>query len=509
MEHFNPNLALRLGALVADQTVKHAEQVCWHATSKLQLANEARSTSCRAMLKVRSDERSRLLAELNCLVSGHPGSLERRRYYWRITAILGMAGLVLSHMALAPFGLGWEVWPFAVALSMVCPVAVDALLERFGTPRIIGAIALAALVVGLGGMLILAALRGDLLVLQLKAAFSIAAGSEGSITDVTQFYSSAASQLRFFFSLLALGMELVTGITLWEARRILVPAKERERIQERITTIEAEMSDLVGQIVFLQNEPEIVQQEFMLGFKTTLIQHAQGEWPRPPIRKWGGTILPLILLASLARGEGSDCIVPDLSRSTVGTEHAENIEAVARTLRSLPPGNRFHVVGVTAESFSRPTIALSGRIPLVAGPLTLLNQIDVARNRLEKQLKQRLNGIPLTAETSDVFGALFVCAEFLNQGPPTHRTITLFSDLRQSAPPINIEKLKTIPPSLVDEVKRRGLIPNLSGVEIRAYGVHSIGKDISYARGLRAFWEAYFAESGARLQTFTSMRELR
>ena len=77
--------------------------------------------------------------------------------------MLVLASVVFAHLTLAPFGMGGEVWLFCVAIGMVAAFCTDQTLARYGGCRLVGGICGVGVLAGLGGLLIMALLRGDIL----------------------------------------------------------------------------------------------------------------------------------------------------------------------------------------------------------------------------------------------------------------------------------------------------------------------------------------------------------
>ena len=93
--------------------------------------------------------------------------------------------------------------------------------------------------------------------------------------------------------------------------------------------------------------------------------------------------------------------------------------------------------------------------------------------------------------------------------PHMRHLLVLHSDMRQSAPPLNIEDDSTVPvATALQTVAREQLFADLSGAEVFVYGVHAAGKDVRYWQSLRQFWAAYFERCHANLRAFSPTREM-
>jgi hypothetical protein len=92
--------------------------------------------------------------------------------------------------------------------------------------------------------------------------------------------------------------------------------------------------------------------------------------------------------------------------------------------------------------------------------------------------------------------------------PHMRHVLVIHSDMRQSAPPLDIEHVRAVPVAAsLATVDRQRLFADLSGVEVFIYGVHAVGKDIAYWQSLRDFWVAYFERCHATVRAFSMMRD--
>jgi len=107
-----------------------------------------------------------------------------------VAVILCFAGFSFAHLALEPFNFGWVAWSYAVALAIVGAVSTELVLEKYGNKHVVGILCVTALVASLSGIVILAILRGDILILFLKTAVSGANGDAIGPEDGAMFYQS-------------------------------------------------------------------------------------------------------------------------------------------------------------------------------------------------------------------------------------------------------------------------------------------------------------------------------
>jgi hypothetical protein len=512
---FHPNTAFNIGKAAAERSFDHGEKIMTHEKRRRELVNDGEIIECRARLQILAEERCCLRALLRHHADGDLNSAARRQYCICAAAILILAGLSFSHLALEPFGLGWQAWPVAVALAIMCAILGDYLFEHFGSLRFVGTVVAVGFCAGLAGVVSLAHLRADVLTLYLKAAVST--GSIGGIqaADATHFYESSVPRLRALFSLYAVATEIAASLLVWEIRRTpSVPTSTMANAKERLTIIEPEMAHLASEIVFLQNEPAIFEAEFLRDFYRGLGDTSARRGVRPFGRLAAAAVIGAAL-ARIAHGQPTVVVIPDFTRSTVmaqsavgKNEYERNIDATASVLCRLPVGTRFHVVGITEKSFSNPLVLLSGQIPTNAGPLTLLNRIDIARSGLAAEFKASAKTIRVNARKSDVIGAVFIASEMLRDAQEK-RVLVIFSDMRQSAPPLDIERPMVVStPASLRLVESRHLIADLRGVDVWILGVDAAGKSVEYIRTLRQFWIEYFRKAGATLRSFSMLRDM-
>jgi hypothetical protein len=334
-------------------------------------------------------------------------------------------------------------------------------------------------------------------------------------SDAVHFYEAAALKLRLFFALLAVAMELSTGLAIYKARRIGARLPDvLAALTERLGLVEMEMITLLHRIEFLKREPDIFENQFTRDFYLGLIQGAARRTPKH-LGPLLGALVCVALLAPSLKAQRLDVVIGlDLSLSSAAKnydgslEHAKNVEGAARLVEGLPAGARVRIVGITDQSFSRPLVLLSGELPEDRGPLTFIDRIEVARRRLAAETRDLGRTAPKYAQT-DVIGFLIVAADLLHEESRSRKVLVIFSDMRHSAPPPDIESPPLVPVAgALRTVEARQQIADLRAVDVYVYGVHAAGKDIPYWQSLRAFWEQYFAKAGAALKCFSMMRDV-
>ena len=392
-------------------------------------------------------------------------------------------------------------------------------LERCDSDQIVRGVVVVGFVASLAGLVILAVIRGDIVLVHVKHALSAihesGAASSMSSEDAVRFYKESGWKLQLFFALLAVSMELAAGLAVWEARKN-VPASQAaaDGTRRRLSEIDEVIPLLVGRITFLENEPLIFEAQFNRDYQRGLLLSTQSRGVQ-----LGSLILVGLLafgLTGVARAETLTIVqAVDFSQSDVvamhgGTSaHEQNVDAAAKTILDLPPGSRFTVIGITADSFSRPLILVSGQIPTERGQLTLLDQVAVAKTQYAAEVRRAANLVKPSAPKTDIIGSLLLAADIFSRSPMGRHVLVIFSDMRQSGAPVNIEDPPRVPvAAAMKTAERLHLVADLQGAEMFVYGVHAVGKDLAYWQSLREFWQMYCAKSGATLRAFSTLREV-
>jgi hypothetical protein len=165
------------------------------------------------------------------------------------------------------------------------------------------------------------------------------------------------------------------------------------------------------------------------------------------------------------------------------------------------------VSAISDQSFARPLVVLAGEIPISPGKLREYDEILAARNRLAATLRRLGSSIKPEYQTTDLLGFLVAEGMAFRDTPRMRHILVIHSDMRQSAPPLDIEHARVVSvTTALGTVEREHLFAELSGVEVFVYGVHAVGKDVPYWQSLREFWAAYFERCHATLRAFSMTR---
>src|ERR1039458_10421643 len=118
-------VAFELGDAAVNQAVWRVERVGGLEKRRREQVNAAEITSLSAELALRTEERDELRAEARRTPRPDPMPRRSRMWYAAGALVLVIAGFSFAHLALSPFGLGWQVWPYSVALAVVCAYATE------------------------------------------------------------------------------------------------------------------------------------------------------------------------------------------------------------------------------------------------------------------------------------------------------------------------------------------------------------------------------------------------
>src|ERR1017187_8013817 len=137
-------IAFDLGDAAVDQAVDRLERIRDFEKAAREGVNAAEITSLNAELALRTGQRDELRDAIRKTPRPDPSGRQSRIWYVAIALVLAMAGFAFAHLALTPFGVGWEVWPIAIALSVVCAYTTDETLEKCACDRLVTAAAIAS-----------------------------------------------------------------------------------------------------------------------------------------------------------------------------------------------------------------------------------------------------------------------------------------------------------------------------------------------------------------------------
>lgn len=507
----------QLGAHGVDNLVTHAERICTYEQQRIELTNDAILRGLEGEYRLLLQEEQRLEERLQ--MAPPAGDLRRLRfraiYYWSVTVILIVSGFFATLLSFDPFRLGWKSWLYCIGITVLTPFLVERLLEFRNMEKALKALTVAATVAALVGLMLLAAIRGNLLAQEIhkdEAPAVVIDDAPVQPEPQNNFYDSTLVLLRSALLLLAFATELGAGLVLREAMRSVPDSSEDwEGSRKELIQARRGMVEIALQVAMLRNEPAIFASRFWRDFYRSLLSNAA----RNAMTKLFVFILGVSLFAAHpvhAEDRLNMVVAIDLSRSVAGvgpdgrSDFEKNIDGVTRLLSDLPSGAHVTVIAITDHSFAQPYILMQTHVPDDAGYFG--EQLTAARNQLVRAWKLRSAHLDARFPQTDIVGALQLAAQIFAQHPNSWRkTLILFSDMRQSTPELNIESPKIVP-SFPTLAGRCGKLPDLHGVHIDFLGVDGAGKSSAYWQSLRYFWDGYMHTAGTDIDSYSVLRGL-
>lgn len=244
-------------------------------------------------------------------------------------------------------------------------------------------------------------------------------------------------------------------------------------------------------------------------------------------------MLPISLYASATdrtekycQPEGANILVyVDRTTPYDDIDKSALVDGISRIFESLTGGERF-TVRTIADASSHSETLVSSCIPVCASKGLLddlfrsdctegaaINDRQHLRSEVVSQMRQLLNGF-VELPYSAIVGTLAETGSIEYRRGRSNR-IFIFSDLIENSPDIPGKDLfdnKT--QTLVARAEKRRMVPELTGADVRVFGVGRSGKPgrpplpTDLLLKLKDFWEAYFARTGARLTIAQSLGDV-
>lgn len=504
-----------VGTNGVDNLVAHAEQICAYEERRIELTNQGPLASL-------LEEHQHLIGEANRVVTllrdepplGSRLRLIRRAVFcWTLTIVLAASGFALTVLTLEPFRLGSKTWLYAFGVSILTPFLIDEVLSHW--PMLVKFLTPSAAAAGLAGVMLFAAIRGDIFGEQLRESQS----SDVVIDDTdtpsqapqTDFYASTVPLLRLAFLLIAFSIEVGAGIALWEARRSRRDDAEDWMARRReLAQIRSRNGEIIREAIALRNEPAIFAACYRRDFYRAMLTNA--------IRK---SLSKVLLVGIVAAGIGvptvhgqvreDRVIAIDLTASVAATgpdaksDFQKDIEGVTKVLDQVPAGARVTVIGITDESFTQPYILMRARIG--ADPGYFGERLSAARARLEGAWKARAARLQPHFRHTEILGAIELASQIFAEEKGRRKELILLSDMRQDTHKLDLEGASVVP-AFSTVVSRCEPIANLRGVTVTVLGAGGSAHSTVYWRSLQSFWSEYFHYAGADLEFYSALREL-
>jgi len=523
--------AYHLGQEALGELQERAGQLVSWERVRCELENQPDIISLKARLGCKNERREELKEILRLAPPDGLSSLRRRRlFYWAITLVLIASSIFFAHIAILPFGLGRDAWVFCLGIGLIAAFWTDQTLARTQSERLIRGLCFVALATSLAGLLIMALLRGNILALYLDVASTGSAiGDPQNAGRVSTFYTHAIPLLQLFMALLAIGMELGSGMAVFEARKFDLTSHERvAQARHELKEVEDEMAAMLRHLTHLENGPAMNEASFYRNFYLGLFQRAKQN-----------SLLMIVLFFALFVGLATvsnahaqmlqQNILPThtsshrlrvvieldrtLSEAAKGydgeSEYEKDVKGICTAIAHAPAGSRITVLGITDQSFSRPDILFDAKIPINKGPLLFQNRIAIAKAHLVSQFKSVSKVNKPRFPRTDIFGALVLASDLLRETSGGRKVLIIFSDMRNSSSGIDLEQPPIVPArEELKHVEQQVLVAPLSGVNVYVLGVDAEGKSVAYWQSLRNFWVEYFRKTGAVLGAYSALRNI-
>jgi hypothetical protein len=512
------DLGHELGQGGIDRLVEQVEAVCLHERRKIELTNEPEIVRLRMEFASWCDEEKRISEQLR--LAPPPGDRRSRRIEaWMsggFATLLTVAGFFFSLLALDPFRLGWERYILCIGIAILCPYGIHRCLKEWDCRSLIRMASTIATAAALASLILLAVIRGNLFIQQLQdeEARAVVIDDNGfSQPQTNHFYETTLPLLRAALALLALAMDLESGLALHEAMELGMDSGiDREKLSERRIAIRSHLAALGSQITAHIKDGERFEAQFWSNFHRSMITRT--------VSKGIGKFLSLFLIALLMSAVGAKAqesglnlvVAVDLSASVAAkgpdgkSDFQKNVEAVALLLSEVPPGSRVTVIGITANSFGEPDILLSAQVGADQGYFG--ERLKTAHKQLVRAWQDRAQHISPAARQTDILGAVRLAAQLTDEMPLKKKAFVIYSDMRQATSELNLEGNGAANRG-TSKQEFRGQSPslNLTGVDVYALGVDASGANPAMWERLKQFWSKYFQTAGANLRSYLVLRD--
>jgi hypothetical protein len=510
------SVAEQVGGQGIEKLVTNAEQICVHEQRRIALENEPAIVRLQAEGAILVAEEMRLIDRI--AFAPPPGDARRlfwrQIYYWAVVVLLAVTGFFATQLSLAPFRLGWMSWLISAGMAALTPFLIDRLLENPRMEPALKILTAIAATTSLASLMLLALVRGDLMGQQIHESESQAvviddSGPQGQAPNT--FYDTATSLLCAALLLMAFATEVGGGLVLHAAWRSMPDDSEDwAGLRRELLAMRGRLAGIAFEMTALRNAPHAFEARYWRDFYRALLLGAT----RSAMTKLLLVLIAISVLAvPRARAEGYlDLVVAiDLTQSVATTgpdrksDFQKNVEGVSKVLAQVPVGTRLTVIGITDQSFAEPYILM--RAHVTDDPGYFGERLAAARGQVHRAWTQRIAQLEPEFKQTDIFGALELSSQIFAAEPDVNRKeLVVFSDMRESAPGLDFERMKLVP-AYTALASKCGALPALSHVQVEVAGADGAGRSIAYWESLHRFWRDYIQGAGAALQTFTALRD--
>jgi hypothetical protein len=509
-----------LGQESVEQVVAHIEQYCAYEKQRIELSNRPQLLSRRAELALLWERKEKLETQIK--QAPPAGDLRSRRRtaraFWALASVLTGAGLYFTKLSFDPFRSATNPYLYCLGIALSVTFLGELFLAVWceNNDNLHKTVVTTAFVATLTALLLLAVIRGDLLMQKLREESQAAVVIDESNPQApppNTFYEEASYLLRLTLPLLALGMDLAAGLALREARHFSSLSDiDPVKLSAELDSIHQQMVLGIGEVTGLEHEAAIFEARFWRDFYRSMLTHtAKNAMKKLLIFAFA---ISLLLPAHAFAQESTNLVIlVDLSQSVAArnregeTPFQKNFKAVGQVLTDAPAGSGVTVVGITDDSFGQPDILLSARINTDKGYFG--EKLASAHQALLQAWQKRSANLKSDYRHTDIIGALLVASQIFKDTPSPRNLLVVFSDMRQDSRELNLETTQPwLPHEKLKILSQKQLIGDLQGVEVHILGVDNAGRDFDYWQRLREFWIRYFEFANASLNQYSTLHGL-
>jgi hypothetical protein len=342
-------------------------------------------------------------------------------------------------------------------------------------------------------------------------------GSVDIANEAANFYKVGRQYISMGFVMIAFCAEIGGALCFLAGQTSFSSARPFFRMNQERNKKKREMQRLGVEITELKNAPGIIIQAGSAGAMKEIAKMRRSD---PQAEERGRffrnlfifVLVILLLLVCMGRAMGCETsvILVDLtlssnSRDLAGTTAFEmNMRAVEKMISETGPGTLVVVAGIHGQSFTQPFILLRAQTNKDPGYFNEIAHSD--RKKMLSEWKKARDGLKPVAKNSDYLGAFRLAADIMQGNSSSGRCLSVFGDMLQATRQVNLETAKTIDEKFIKNAMARLRMPELRGVSVRVYGAG--GRDEAHFENVKMFWAAYFKAAGARLERYSSLREV-
>jgi hypothetical protein len=511
------SVAEQVGSQGVEKLVTDAERICGHEQRRIALMNEPAIVRLQGEGAILLAEERRVADRL--ALAPPPGDLRCRRwkqvYYWALVLLLPVTGFFSTLLSFAPFRLGWMSWLISAGVAMLTPFLIDLALEKLAIGKVLKALTAVAAVASLACLMLLALVRGNLLAEQIRESETqpvIIDDAQPQAETPNAFYDRTTELLCAALLLMAFATEVGGGLVLHAAWRSMPNNSEDwAALRRELVEVHGRLAAIASEITALRNAPQVFEARYWRDFYRALLLNAT----RSAMTKLLVLLFAVTAFAApkaRAQSHLNLVIAIDLTRSvaTVGpdgkTDFQKDVEGVSHVLAQVPAGTRLTIIGITDRSFTEPYILMRAQVP--DDPGYFGERLAAAQNQIVRAWNQKAARLKPDFKQTDIFGTLEFASQLFAEKPGANRKeLVVFSDMRESVPGLDFERMKLIPAYQALAAKC-GETPKLTNLQVDVAGVDGAEKSAGYWESLHRFWVSCLEHAGYDVKAFNVLAEL-